>query len=182
MCGDATGHGVTSGMMVSVTKAGLKGIGNSKPNELLQKLNNVVKDVDLGILRMSLNVAEIRQNEVHISSAAMPPIYLYKAVSKTIEEFMNNGLPLGGLRDEQFKLEARNFEPGDVLIQLSDGLPEAPNSKGEMYDYDRLKSLINTSCHLSAQEIINVLIQSVDQWMEGKHNPDDITIVIIKKK
>jgi len=26
------------------------------------------------------------------------------------------------------------------------------------------------------------LIQSVDQWMEGKHNPDDITIVVTKKK
>ncbi len=182
ICGDATGHGVASGMMVSVTKAGLKGIGNSKPNELLQRLNNVVKDVDLGILRMSLNVAEISQNEVQISSAAMPPIYLYKAATKSIEEFMNNGLPLGGLRDEKFKLEVRNFESGDVLIQLSDGLPEAPNAKGEMYDYDRLRALIQTSCHLTAQEIINVLIQSVDQWMEGKHNPDDITLVVTKKK
>ena len=182
VCGDATGHGVTSGMMVSVTKAGLNGISPVKPNKILQRLNGVVKRIDLGTLRMSLNIAEITQDEVYLSSAAMPPIYLYKAASNTIEEFMNNGLPLGGLRDEEFALEARNFEPGDVLIQLSDGLPEAPNSKGEMYDYERLKSLIQTSCHLSAQEIINVLIQSVDQWMEGKHNPDDITIVVTKKK
>lgn len=182
VCGDATGHGVTSGMMVSVTKAGLNGISPVKPNKILQRLNGVVKRIDLGTLRMSLNIAEITQDEVYLSSAAMPPIYLYKAASNSIEEFMNNGLPLGGLRDEDFALEARNFEPGDVLIQLSDGLPEAPNSKGEMYDYDRLRSLIQTSCHLSAQEIINVLIQSVDQWMEGKHNPDDITIVVTKKK
>ena len=182
VCGDATGHGVTSGMMVSVTKAGLNGISPVKPNKILQRLNGVVKRIDLGTLRMSLNIAEITQDEVYLSSAAMPPIYLYKAASNTIEEFMNNGLPLGGLRDEEFVLEARNFESGDVLIQLSDGLPEAPNSKGEMYDYDRLRSLIQTSCHLTSQEIINVLIQSVDQWMEGKHNPDDITLVVTKKK
>ncbi len=182
VCGDATGHGVTSGMMVSVTKAGLNGISPVKPNKILQRLNGVVKRIDLGTLRMSLNIAEITQDEVYLSSAAMPPIYLYKATTNTIEEFMNNGLPLGGLRDEEFALEARNFESGDVLIQLSDGLPEAPNSKGEMYDYERLRSLILTSCHLTAQEIINVLIQSVDQWMEGKHNPDDITIVVTKKK
>ena len=182
VCGDATGHGVTSGMMVSVTKAGLNGISPVKPNKILQRLNGVVKRIDLGTLRMSLNIAEITQEEVYLSSAAMPPIYLYKAATNTLEEFMNNGLPLGGLRDEEFALEVRNFESGDVLIQLSDGLPEAPNSKQEMYDYERLRSLIQTSCHLSAQEIINVLIQSVDQWMEGRHNPDDITIVIIKKK
>ncbi|MFN9688985.1 MAG: SpoIIE family protein phosphatase, partial [Bacteroidota bacterium] len=79
VCGDATGHGVTSGMMVSVTKAGLNGINPVKPNKILQRLNRVVKRIDLGTLRMSLNIAEITQNEVYLSSAAMPPIYLYKA-------------------------------------------------------------------------------------------------------
>ena len=182
ICGDATGHGVASGMMVSVTKAGLKGIGNQDPSSLLFKLNNVIKDIDLGVLRMSLNIAKITENNIEFASAAMPPVYLYKAATNSIEEFMNNGLPLGGLRDEEFVLEARNFESGDVLVQLSDGLPEAPNSKGEMYDYNRLRSLILASVHLSSKEIIDVLMKSVDEWMEGKHNSDDITLVVTKKK
>jgi len=182
VCGDATGHGVTSGMMVSVTKAGLNGISPVKPNKILQRLNGVVKRIDLGTLRMSLNIAEITSDEVFLSSAAMPPIYLYKSATKQVEEFMNNGLPLGGLRDEDFVLENRKFEAGDVLVQLSDGLPEAPNLAGEMYDYERLRSLIQNSCHLSAQEIIDVLIKSVDEWMQGKRNPDDITLVVTKKK
>jgi serine phosphatase RsbU (regulator of sigma subunit) len=181
VCGDATGHGVTSGMMVSVTKAGLNGINPVKPNKILQRMNSVVKRIDLGTLRMSLNIAEITQNEVYLSSAAMPPIYLYKNSSNTVEELMQSGLPLGGLRDETFNLITRTFEYGDVLIQLSDGLPEAPNANGELYDYDQLKSLIQASGHLSAQHIIDVLIESVDQWLSGKHNPDDITLVVIKK-
>jgi sigma-B regulation protein RsbU (phosphoserine phosphatase) len=181
VCGDATGHGVTSGMMVSVTKAALNGINPVKPNKILQRLNNVVKRIDLGTLRMSLNIAEITQNEVCLSSAAMPPIYLYKNSSNTVEELMQSGLPLGGLKDETFDQLIRSFESGDVLIQLSDGLPEAPNAKGELYDYDRLKSLIQASGHLSAQQIIDVLIESVDQWLEGLRNPDDITLVVIKK-
>jgi len=181
VCGDATGHGVTSGMMVSVTKAGLNGINPVKPNKILQRLNNVVKRIDLGTLRMSLNIAEITQNEVYLSSAAMPPIYLYKANSNAVEELMQSGLPLGGLKDETFNLITRTFEYGDVLIQLSDGLPEAPNAKGELYDYDQLKSLIQSSGQLSAQKIIDVLIESVDQWLEGMRNPDDITLVVTKK-
>lgn len=182
VCGDATGHGVTSGIMVSVTKAGLNGIDEVKPNEILKRLNNVVKKIDLGTLRMSLNIAEITTNKVFLSSAAMPPIYLYHSASETVEEFENNGLPLGGLRDEEFVLETRNFEKDDVLIQLSDGLPEAPNTIGELYDYDRLKALIQASGHLTAQKIIDVLIESVDQWLVGNRNPDDITLVVIKRK
>jgi serine phosphatase RsbU (regulator of sigma subunit) len=181
VCGDATGHGVTSGMMVSVTKAGLNGINPVKPHKILQRLNGVVKRIDLGTLRMSLNIAEITKDEIYLSSAAMPPMYLYKALTKSIEEFMNNGLPLGGFKDEEFVLESRGFESGDVLVQLSDGLPEAPNSKGEMYDYERLKNLILSSVHLPSKEIIDVLIKSVDEWMEGSHNPDDITLVVTKK-
>ena len=182
VCGDATGHGVTSGMMVSVTKAALNGIDEVKPNKILKRLNNVVKKIDLGTLRMSLNIAEITTNKVFLSSAAMPPIYLYHSASETVEEFENNGLPLGGLRDEEFVLETRNFEKDDVLIQLSDGLPEAPNTIGELYDYDRLKALIQASGHLTAQKIIDVLIESVDQWLAGNRNPDDITLVVIKRK
>ena len=169
-------------MMVSVTKAGLNGINPVKPHKILQRLNGVIKRIDLGILRMSLNIVEITQDELFLSSAAMPPIYLYKAATKEVEEFMNNGLPLGGLKDENFVLENRKFDYGDVLVQLSDGLPEAPNLVGEMYDYDRLRNLIQSSCHLSAQEIIDVLIKSVDEWMQGNRNPDDITIVVIKKQ
>jgi sigma-B regulation protein RsbU (phosphoserine phosphatase) len=180
-CGDATGHGVSSGMMVSITKAGLKGIGKDSPNNILQKLNKVVKEVDLSTLRMSLNIVEISDKELNMSSAAMPPIYLYKASSSTVEELMQSGLPLGGLKDETFDQLTRSFESGDVLIQLSDGLPEAPNAKGDLYDYDQLKSLIQASGHLSAQKIIDVLIESVDQWLEGNRNPDDITLVVIKK-
>jgi serine phosphatase RsbU (regulator of sigma subunit) len=67
-------------------------------------------------------------------------------------------------------------------VQLSDGLPEAPNAAGELYDYDRLKNLIQSSCHLSAQAIIDVLIKSVDEWLQGQPNPDDITLVVTKKK
>lgn len=182
ICGDATGHGVASGMMVSVTKAALKGIGIDQPGSTLQKLNNIVKDIDLGKLRMSLNIAKITSNQIQCSSAAMPPIYLFKANNKVVEEIQIQSLPLGGLRNIEYDSISRPFEPGDVLIQLSDGLPEAPNSKGEMYDYERLRSLIQTSAHFTAKEIINVLMHSVDQWLEGKHNPDDITIVVTKKK
>ena len=38
ICGDATGHGTASGMMVSITKAGLLGIDSSDPNFILKTL------------------------------------------------------------------------------------------------------------------------------------------------
>jgi serine phosphatase RsbU (regulator of sigma subunit) len=182
ICGDATGHGVASGMMVSVTKAGLNGIDALPANTILHKLNNVVKNIDLGTLRMSLNIVQIKPTEFELSSAAMPPVYHYVAATNKVEEILMEGLPLGGLREEHFDILSRSFNTGDIIVQLSDGLPEAPNLVGEMYDYERLCQLIEINGSKSAQGMIDSLIASVDSWLQGKHNPDDITLVVIKKK
>ena len=181
ICGDATGHGVASGMMVSVTKAGLNGIDALPVNTILHKLNNIVKNIDLGTLRMSLNVVQIKSNEFELSSAGMPPIYHYVAATNKVEEILTVGLPLGGLREEHFDILKRSFNKGDIIVQLSDGLPEAPNLVGEMYDYERLGQLIENNGSKSAQGVIDSLIASVDSWLQGQHNPDDITLVVIKK-
>ncbi len=182
ICGDATGHGVASGMMVSVTKAGLNGIDALPANTILHKLNNIVKNIDLGTLRMSLNIVQIKPTEFELSSAAMPPVYHYVAATNKVEEILMEGLPLGGLREEHFDILTRSFNTGDIIVQLSDGLPEAPNLVGEMYDYERLCQLIEINGGKSAQGMIDSLIASVDSWLQGKHNPDDITLVVIKKK
>ena len=182
VCGDATGHGVASGMMVSVTKAGLNGIDALPANTILHKLNNIVKNIDLGTLRMSLNIVQIKPTEFELSSAAMPPVYHYVAATNKVEEILMEGLPLGGLREEHFDILTRSFNTGDIIVQLSDGLPEAPNLVGEMYDYERLGQLIEINGSKSAQGMIDSLIASVDSWLQGKHNPDDITLVVIKKK
>ena len=131
---------------------------------------------------MSLNVAKIDKNEIQISAAAMPPTYLFKANSNTCEEILIEGLPLGGLKNEKFTMLKKNFQKGDVLVMLSDGLPEASNEKQEMYDYDRIKSFILENVTKSAEEIKDLLLKELDLWMGGVIPDDDVTFVVVKKK
>lgn len=181
ICGDATGHGVASGMIVSVTKTGLNSINELAPNLLLKKLNQVIKKLDLGKLRMSLNIAKITENKIFITSAAMPPIFLYKAATAEVEEILQINLPLGSLNSETFQLIERSFEKGDVLLQLSDGLPEAPNKNGQLFDYHRVQSHLALNGTNSAEYIKTTLVESADEWLQGTQNPDDITFIVIKK-
>lgn len=182
VCGDATGHGTTSGMMVSITKAGLNGIEPKMPNLILEQLNQVIKRVDLGVLRMSLNMVKFDADHMYLASAAMPPMYHFVAKTGLVEEIQQINLPLGGLKKETFDLVTRPFEQGDVLVQLSDGIPEAPNPQGEMFDYDTLAQLIQQHGRSSIQELHAAIMEAVDAWLGGQHNPDDITLVITKKQ
>ena len=182
ICGDATGHGTPSGMLVSITKAGIIGLPQMSPNEMLHELNRVVKKVDLGILRMSLNIAHLKNNQLTLSSAGMPPYYIYRAASNTTEEIQISGVPLGSFNDAYFDEISTTFNAGDILVIISDGLPEAPNLSGDLFDYQKLQDLIATYGSLTAQEVIDQLMIEADRWLAGNHNPDDITLVVIKHK
>jgi ligand-binding sensor domain-containing protein len=182
ICGDATGHGTPSGMLVSITKAGIIGLPQLSPNDMLHELNRVVKKVDLGILRMSLNIAHLKNNQLTLSSAGMPPYYIYRAASNTTEEIQISGVPLGSFNDAYFDEISTTFNAGDILVIISDGLTEAPNLSGDLFDYQKLHDLIATYGSLTAQEVIDQLMIEADAWLSGRHNPDDITLVVIKHK
>ncbi len=153
--------------MVSIIKSGLNGLPALSTNKVLYELNNIVKKIDLGTLKMSLNICEVTKHSITLSSAAMPPMYLYNSKSKKTEEILIRGLPLGGLKNETFDIEKRKFSKGDVLVLLSDGLPEAENDAGDLYDYERVEDIITKYASKSAEELKSKLIGEVDIWLKG---------------
>ena len=116
-----------------------------------------------------------------MANAAMPPIYHYSAEKKKVVEIEIVNLPLGGLLNEEYELAEIKFDEGDLLIQLSDGLPEAPNPGGELIDYKRLFDCIEQNAMKSTKDVVESLVEMAEEWLDGNINPDDITIVATKK-
>ena len=182
ICGDATGHGVTSGIMVSVTKAGLNGVELNSPSMMLSKLNTIVKKVNFGRIRMSLSVVKLEENSIEISSAAMPPYFIYSAKNNKLNEVLIPNLPLGGLSRTQYESKKHDFEVGDILVMMSDGLPELPNESNELLDYEAIYNEIFDNIDKSAKQISNALLGLGKKWRSHLDDlPDDITLVVIKK-
>ena len=182
VCGDATGHGLNAGMMVSITKAGLFGSDFSNPGITTTRLNQTIKAIDLGTTRMSLNMAKFENESFEFTSAGMPPAYLFRGETKVVEEILIPGLPLGSMKNATFDSEIFEFKIDDALILISDGLPECVDHNDEMLDYDAVKNCIEKNGHKSANGIKDALIKLGDDWMDGLMNDDDITLVIIKRK
>ena len=179
--GDATGHGMTAGMMVSITKAGLYGIPSIPPNDVTERLNRVIKNIDLGWNRMAINIARFWENKVEFTSAAMPPAYHYHADSGEVDEILIEGLPLGSLKDETFDLVQIKFNKGDSLVFISDGLPEATNISDEMLGYEAVMDCVQVNGTYSAEEQKQALLDLGTAWLGELRNQDDITIVVVKK-
>ncbi len=180
--GDATGHGMTAGMMVSITKAGLMGSPqNIPPNEISYGLNRIIKDIELGKNKMAINIAKFTENNVEFTSAAMPPVYHYISNTGVVDELLLEGLPLGSFKGETYSLVNMKSQIGDAFVFLSDGLPEVENQNGEMLGYKAVLECIKSNGHLSAEEIKQSLLDLGEAWLNGLQNQDDITIVVIKK-
>ena len=179
--GDATGHGLNAGMMVSITKAGLHGSIFTKPSIITSRLNQTIKSIDLGTTRMSLNMTRIEGEKLEFTSAGMPPGYIFKNKKNTSEELLVPGLPLGSMKNLKFQSSSFNLKKGDAFVLISDGLPECVNPKGEMLDYLAVEDCVKKNGDNNAQGIIDSLVDLGESWMNGRMNDDDITLVVIKK-
>jgi len=182
VCGDATGHGMAAGMVVSMTKTGLETIASETPNKLLGKLNDTIRKMKTGRNQMALSVVKLDKNNLEFSSAAMPPTYLFRQSDQSINELYATGLPLGALAQESYDLIKETMDTGDVIVMLSDGLPERTNALNAQLDYPAVEKCVQEHAHKSPSEIINELERLGDSFSNGEPHADDITIVVLKKK
>ena len=100
------------------------------------------------------------------------------------EEILVGALPLGSLPGAMHMEQEISFKSsGDILVMMSDGLPEAENSEDEMVGYDRTLDTIKSLSDKSAVEIKDGLVELCNNWLgDDAELKDDMTFVIIKKK
>ena len=184
ICGDATGHGLTSGNVVSITKTAMSALVEEEPVATLDSLNKTLLKMNIGLNRMCLNIANIGKDSIQFSSAGMPPAYHYSAETETLEEILVGALPLGSFPEAIHMMQEVPFKnKGDILIMMSDGLPEAENINDEMVGYERTEEEIRSLATKSVEEIKDGLVDLCDRWLDGHTElKDDMTFVIIKRK
>ncbi|HEX7356930.1 MAG TPA: SpoIIE family protein phosphatase, partial [Ignavibacteriaceae bacterium] len=181
--GDATGHGLMSGMMVSIMKSFfISNRNHISLKDFFENANNSIKDMKLGRLMMALMGVQITSDEIIATSAGMPPLIYYRNKSGKAGEFVINNLPLGGMKGIKYSLKKIKYEKGDTLLMMSDGFAESKNYKGEQFGYEKVKKEFKSVIQKKSNEIVKHLTYVSSKWIDGKEPEDDITFVVIKIK
>jgi serine phosphatase RsbU (regulator of sigma subunit) len=183
LVGDATGHGMMSGMMVSIMKSFfISNKNNIELKQFFENCNNSIKDMHLGRLMMASMGVQITSDKVIATNAGMPSLLYFRNKSKKAGEFVSNNLPLGGMKGIKYSLKEIKYEKGDTLLLMSDGLAELKNENDEQFGYTRVKVEFMSVAQKSPNEIVEHLKSSATQWIKGIEPEDDITFVVIKVK
>lgn len=179
--GDAAGHGMDAGLVVAIMKSLFA--SNAASSEILpfmSESSRIIREMRLGKLFMAFMMVRITGNRLSVSSAGMPPMYIYRKSTGEVEELLIKGMPLGGPGSYPYELRETDLSEGDAVLLMSDGLAELFSESGEMLDYPRISSLLAESADLSPTEIVRHLCSAGETWRGTRQQDDDITFALIK--
>ncbi|MCF8431062.1 MAG: SpoIIE family protein phosphatase [Melioribacteraceae bacterium] len=180
--GDATGHGMKAGIMVANVKSLFAALGsNLLIPDFFNRCTEIIKNMGLGNLFMSLAFLRLQNRTIIASCAGMPPLILFSSKEKKVREILIKGMPLGGFRNFPYNTEQFEMEKGDLLLIMSDGLMESFNESKEMFDLARIREIVESNYRQSPQFIIDTLVNEGENWRGGQNLEDDITMMIIKR-
>ena len=159
--GDATGHGMNAGLVVSAVKSLFKTSAPEAGNlETLERISQGIKSMNLKRLYMAMTLITLNQNRLELAGAGMPPALFYRADENSVEEILLEGMPLGGLIGVEREETSFELQSGDTILLMSDGLPEMLNPENEMLDYPKTKELFEEVADQSSESDYRTSLQS----------------------
>jgi sigma-B regulation protein RsbU (phosphoserine phosphatase) len=71
------------------------------------------------------------------------------------------------------------LSPRDVLVLYSDGLTDAVSANGEMYDRERLQSLLERISHLPLDALCRSVFEQLKEHQGAAEQYDDMTLLVV---
>ena len=181
--GDAAGHGVRAGTMVTVVKGLLTAsAAEADLAKLLGGAAAAIKQMNLDRMNMAATLVRIDNREISISAAGMPPVLVHRRATSSVEEVGLTGLPLGSMAEASYDQWRSHLEQGDTVLLMTDGFPELMNLEQEPLGYERASSLFREVADGTPEEITSHLAEAAQEWTWGKPPVDDLTFVVLKMK
>jgi serine phosphatase RsbU (regulator of sigma subunit) len=180
---DVVGHGVPAAMTAAMLKVLLLQAADrpAPPGEILRWLNRRFLAVALPEDFASLFVArwDAYARTVTYASAGHEPGLFASGRSPPVR--LEATGPLIGVTEEA-TWETVSFLalPGDVLLGLTDGVPEAMDGAGEPFGRQRLADLFDRNRASSPEQLLAVIDQALLDHLKGKRTTDDCTLVAVQ--
>jgi serine phosphatase RsbU (regulator of sigma subunit) len=186
---DVSGKGVPGGLVMAQFRSTLRSLalGVRSPGKVLaqtqEKLHGDMRP-DM-FVTVSYLVLEAAKHSLTITRAGHPAALFYHHATRRCELLAPSGVALGIAEPpifEAFLTEKQlRLEHGDLLLMYTDGVDESCNSYQELFGNRRLVECLEREAGLSADRIIERIRQTIDEFIQGAPQHDDMTMIILKR-
>lgn len=194
---DCTGHGVPGAFMsligYNMLNYAIKDLGLEKPSAVLGMLRNLVRDTLKGssnsekAMKDGMAIAfchvNMKKMKLYFSGSYNP---LYCIQNGELKEYKADRIPIGHTNESEqeqgnFTDHSIEIKKGDVIYLFSDGYADqtgGPHKK--KFFYAPLKELLHSVHGLPMEEQRKKLNETIVEWMDGREQLDDITVIGIR--
>lgn len=180
---DISGKGMSGALLMANLQANLRSqyaVGLNDLPRLLQSVNRLFYEntTDESYATMFFGVYDDSSRSLRYANCGhIAPIILRN--DGTIQRLASTTTVVGLFLQWESSIEQVALCPGDLLVICTDGVTEAPNSRGEEYGEARLTQVIQANRGLPVNELLAVIQASVQEF-SGPKQADDITLIVAR--
>ena len=181
---DVAGKGVPAALLMSATAAAVQLEVREKRDmlEVVNRLNSAIHSVSDGDRYVTLLLADIDalSRSLRYVNCGHNPALLFHARTGDIVRMNSSCFPVGMFDSVTCKINRADLAAGDILVLYTDGITEAENSQGEEFGTERLSVVIQRNSSLSAEELMDKIFRSAEDFCQRVGFNDDATVLIVK--
>jgi len=181
---DVAGKSVPAALLMATLQASLHTIASEglPLTELATRLNHYACAHSLGGQRFTTAVlAEYDPSTrrlTYVNAGHNAPVV--RRASASTERLESGGLPLGITPGATFPSAETYLQPGDTLVLFTDGVVEAFDSAGHEFSDARWVNVIHGLPPMTAQQTLQYLMKSVEDFVGATRQSDDITCLVLR--
>jgi serine phosphatase RsbU (regulator of sigma subunit) len=169
---DVSGKGVSAALLASTLQGMVYSqlISGMPLVEIVAAVNRFFTYKHIGEKYATMIIARLRSDGdlEYVNCGHIPPVWI---CGTEVLRPSHGNLPVGLLGDATYSSDRCQMRPGDRLILVTDGVTEAENARGDMFDSERLERVAGKS--KSMEDIFT----AVADFCGGTPLNDDCTVV-----
>ncbi|MGE4569391.1 MAG: PP2C family protein-serine/threonine phosphatase [Bacteroidales bacterium] len=182
--GDVSGKGIPAAIFMAVSRTLIRatGLKGSAAGECLRLVNTLLcnESVNSMFVTVFYAILNTKSGELQYANAGHNPPYLIRS-GGALEMLPSAGnMFLGCFDTAAFQTRTLQLQPQDALLLFTDGITEAFNAHNEMYGEARLEAILTSASGDTAEALVNLVQQDVENFSAGFEQSDDITLLAMK--
>ena len=183
--GDVSGKGIPAALFMANSKITLQNCIRDIPalGEAVATANNALcarNEADM-FITLWVGVLDLQSGEItYVNAGHNPPVTVLSGEVSYLTK--KSGLVLAGMDGVPYKEHTLTLQKGDTVFLYTDGVTEAENAANELYGEDRLLTCFEQIKNSAPEEVIETIKQSVEIFVNGADQFDDMTMLCFKWK
>lgn len=178
--GDVSGKGIPAALFMTLAKITLQNCIRDIPklSDAVAAANNALcarNEADM-FVTIWVGIFDLTDGTLNFVSAGHnPPVLLGDDKADYVK--FKNGFVLAGMKDVIYKEHSIQLKKGDTVYLYTDGVTEAADKDHNLFGNERLLSCFENKSECSPAEIIENVKGSIDSFINGNSQFDDMTML-----